>query len=82
MDVYIKDEKLLRLKCIINTVFGPETISNDTTCHMQFGLLVNTINTQPRIQHVNRGSYQGHKVSEHGTDHSYPSRSDVKNLCS
>jgi len=59
-----------------------KTISNITTCHVQFGLLVNTIHARPSIQHVNRRCYQGDKVSEHETDHSSPSRTEFKNLWS
>ena len=79
MDIYVKDEKLLRLKSLINTAMDQKSISKVTICHNQFGLLVNMINC---IQHINRRSYQGDKVSEHETDHSSPSRTEVKNLCS
>ena len=58
------------------------TISKVTTCHVQFGLLVNMINARPCIQHVNRRSFQEYKVSEHETDHSSPSRTEFKNLWS
>jgi len=46
------------------------------------GLLVNILNTQPCNQHVNRSPFPGEKVSQHETDHSSPSRTEVKNLWS
>jgi hypothetical protein len=33
--VYVKDEKLLKIKSLINTVFGPENNNKVTTCHVQ-----------------------------------------------
>jgi len=59
-----------------------KTISKVTTCHVQFGLLVNMINARPCIQYVNRRSYQGDKVSEHEPDHSSPSRTEFKYMWS
>jgi len=59
-----------------------KTISKVTTCIIQLSLLVNTINVQPCIQHINRRSFQVDKVSEHETDQSSPSRTEVKNLWS
>ena len=46
-------------------------------CHIQFGLLVNMINAQPRIQHINRSPFPGEKVTEHEADLSSPSRTEV-----
>ena len=48
----------------------------------KIGLLVNTLNVQPRIQHINRSPFPGQKASQHETDHSSPSRTEVKNLWS
>jgi len=55
-----------------------KTNSKITTCHVQFGLLVNMINAEPRIQHVKESSFHGQKVSEHEADHSHPIRTEVK----
>jgi hypothetical protein len=40
------------------------------------------INAQPYIQNVNRILFPGEKVTEHETDYSSPSRTEVKNLWS
>jgi len=48
----------------------------------KIGLLVNALNTQPHIQHINRSPFPGEKASEHETDNSSPSRTEVKNLWS
>jgi len=42
------------------------------------GLLVNMINAQPHIQHIDRSPFPGQKVREHETVHSSPSRTEVK----
>jgi len=44
----------------------------------KIGLLVNMINSQPHIQHVNRSPFPGKKVSQHETDQSPPTRTEVK----
>jgi hypothetical protein len=38
------------------------------------------INDQPCIQHINRSSFPGDKVSEHEAEHTPPTRTEVKNL--
>jgi len=42
------------------------------------GLLVNMINAQPHVQHINRSPFPGQKVREHETVYSSPSRTEVK----
>ena len=53
------------------------TISKVRKFHIEFGLLVNMINAQPYIQYVNRRSFQGDKVSQDESDHSFPTRNVV-----
>jgi len=48
----------------------------------KIGLLVNMINAQPPIQQVDRRPFPGEEVSEHETDHSSQSRTEVKILWS
>jgi hypothetical protein len=44
----------------------------------KIGLLVNMINAQPPIQHINRSHFLGEKVSEHEANHSPPTRTEVE----
>ena len=42
------------------------------------GLLVNMVNAQPHVQHVNRNPFPGQKVLQHEADYSPPTRAEVK----
>ena len=55
-----------------------KTNSKITTCNVQDWFIVNMINAQLHIRHVNRSPFPGQKVSEHEASHSPPARTELK----